>query len=463
MIKKIILLVVVLVSKTVLGQAAGTLDTTFGTNGKVLISNTINNTIQANDVAVQSDGKIIVVGYVINANANADYSVIRLNPDGTLDTTFGVGGKLSLNILNYDLAEKVIIANDGKIYVGGTSGSNSIYSGVNFTVVRLNSDGSYDTSYGSNGKAVVNFSGNYNFFRNMTLQNDGKLLVCGKNTVDVTGNYSDFAIARFSADGTLDFDFSNDGKVTLNIKSEDSANAIIVQPSGNIIVAGTGSGEACFARYFSDGTLDTSFGTAGKINIAIGGLSTNINDAKMQSDGKIVVSGYSYSNANGGYNSLIARFEANGTLDTTYGTNGYTIKDVDSNSEDQNIALLLQPDGKAISCGRVNTGGTYYFSILRYTTSGILDTTFSNDGILLTSFGTSWSFGTGLALQPDGKLVVSGYYDDLYDDIAVARYHTGIMLSNENFVYNDYKILLKTSKVFIPFMTFLEELLIKEK
>ncbi len=446
MIKKILLILVVLASKTVMGQAAGTLDTSFGTSGKLLFNYSSNYECHANDVAVQSDGKIIVVGYTSTAATQADYAVTRLHPDGTFDTTFGVGGTIILNLLNTDIAEKVIIANDGKIYVGGTSGGTSIYSGDNFTVIRLNSNGSYDTTYGNNGKAVVTFNGNYNFFKNMTLQSDGKLLVCGKNTVDTTGNYSDFAVARFNADGTLDFDFSNDGKLTLNIRNEDVATAIMVDATGNIIVAGTGSSQACFARYFSDGTLDTSFGTAGKINIAIAGLSTAVYDAKMQSDGKIVVAGYSYDSNNGGYNSLIARFNTNGTLDTSYGTNGYTIKDIDTASEDQNIALLLQPDGKSITCGRVNTGGTYYFSILRFTTAGVFDTTFSNDGILLTSFGTSWNFGMGLSLQPDGKLVVVGYYDDLFDDTAIARYHTGVALTNEIFNYSDLKLVPNPAK-----------------
>lgn len=446
MIKKILLLLVVLASKTVIGQAAGTLDTSFGTNGKLLFNYSSNYECHANGVAVQSDGKIIVVGYTSTAATQADYAVTRLHPDGTFDATFGVGGKINLNLLNTDIAEKVIIDNDGKIYVGGTSGGTSIYSGDNFTVVRLNSNGSIDTTYGNNGKAVVSFSGNYNFFNNMTLQSDGKLLVCGKNTVDTTGNYSDFAVARFNADGTLDFDFSNDGKLTLNIRNEDVATALMVEASGNIIVAGTGSSQACFARYFSDGTLDTSFGTAGKINVSIANLSTTIYDAKMQSDGKIVVTGYSFDNNNGGYNSLIARFEANGTLDTTYGTNGYTIKDIDTASEDQNIALLLQPDGKAITCGRVYTGGTYYFSVLRFTTTGVFDTTFSNDGILLTSFGTSWNFGMGLSLQPDGKLVVVGYYDDTVDDIAIARYHTGVSLANATFINRDLKVVPNPAK-----------------
>lgn len=226
----------------------------------------------------------------------------------------------------------------------------------------------------------------------------GKILLCGYNVVDVTGNYSDFSIARLNADGTIDFDFSNDGKNTVNFNSYDRARVMQVDAMGNIYLGGTGSSNICIVKLFSDGSIDTSYGTNGKRNTRYNTQSSNLNDMILLDNGSIVFTGYLYSTE---YEMLVGKLDLTGAFDTSFGTNGATVTDVDNNSEDTAYSLVIQPDDKIIISGRSYTSGSYYFAILRYTNSGLLDNTFSNDGKVLTAFGTSWCMGLASALQSD--------------------------------------------------------------
>ena len=433
MIKKLLCFVLIGFTVQIFSQA-GTLDTTFGGTGKVLTAMSTSND-EAHDLAVQSDGKIVVAGLVSNGSTNFyDFGVVRYNSDGTLDTMFATAGKLIMNISGYDMAYAVEIAPDGKIYVAGLTAGTSFYSGGNFSVVRLNTNGTLDTTFGTSGVATVTFPYT-DYFTNLYLQNDGKILVCGRNVPDTTGNYSDFSLARFNNDGTLDFDFSNDGKLTTNFGNSDESTSIGVDTSGNIYLAGKGGTNVCIAKYFSDGSLDTSYATGGKVNLYVNNHSTELNDMKLLSDGSILFTGLYYDTQ---YQMIVGKLNPNGALDTTFGTNGITVTDVDSNSEDTAYSLVVQPDGKIIISGRTYTAGTYYFAVLRYTAAGVLDTTFSNDGKVLTAFGTSWGMAYSSVLQSDGKLLVAGQYGGSSNaDFAIARYITlSPSLANTDFIKN---------------------------
>jgi uncharacterized delta-60 repeat protein len=431
MIKNILIVGLFSFSSMLFAQA-GSLDTTFNGNGKVLTNFfTATSTEEAEDLAIQADGKIVVAGYVSNGT-NYDFAVVRYNVDGTLDATFGTGGKLAVNISNYDMAYAVAINTDGKILVAGVTGATGAFGDGNFGVIRLNSNGSTDTSFGTNGVATVSFPGS-DYFTNMKLQSDGKILLCGYNVVDVTGNYSDFSIARLNADGTLDFDFSNDGKSTINFNSDDRARTIQVDATGNIYLGGSGSSNICIVKLFSDGSIDTSYATNGKVNTRYNTQSSNLNDMILLDNGSIVFTGFLFSTE---YQMLVGKLNVSGAFDTSFGTNGATVTDVDNSSEDTAYSLVIQSDEKIIISGRSYTSGSYYFAILRYTSSGVLDNTFSNDGKVLTAFGTSWSMGHSSALQSDGKLVVTGIYGSFYEDFATARYNTGAPLSTSELTKN---------------------------
>ena len=431
-------------SVTVYSQNPGTLDNTFGTSGKVLSDLYYNQ--EARDIAIQPDGKIVIAGSnkVLSSGADYNFYVSRFNPDGTIDLTFGTNGTgtVSIDIKGismYDTGDALVIQSDGKIVIAGSAGLNN--DGRHAAFARLNANGTLDTTFGIGGQTSFPI-GNDTQFPNariyeMQLQTDGKIVAVGSARNSSTSN--DFAIVRLNIDGSLDTDFSNDGKHTVNFGDyADVASHLAILPDGKIMVAGNSGEDLGLIRLFDDGSLDSTFGTAGKMTIPTGTGSYYLRGMGWQPDGKIVTAGTSLATNS---NIILQRFNADGTVDATFGTNGRTETDIDSGSEDDpGKTILFQPDGKIIVTGEVRTGSTTYFAVLRYTNSGILDTTFSNDGQILTSFGVGFSAAYSSILQPDGKLLVTGTYGYSSQwDVAIARYHTGITTLGIN--YNQlYKI-----------------------
>jgi uncharacterized delta-60 repeat protein/LPXTG-motif cell wall-anchored protein len=387
----------------------GALDTTFGTGGKV--TTTIGGGDLGKAVAIQSDGKIIVVG-----DNMTDVEVVRYNTDGSLDTTFGTSGKVTTDIgtSSTDTANAVAIQSDGKIVIAGSSGSLALNSG-NFAVMRYNADGSLDTTFDTDGKVTTDIGTNTSDTANaVAIQSDGKIVVAG-----TSGSSGDFAVVRYTTSGALDTTFDTDGKVTTDIgtNTNDTANAVAIQSDGKIVVAGTSGSPGDFAvvRYTTSGALDTTFDTDGKVTTDVG---TNTNDTAktvaIQSDGKIVVAGTSSNNF------AVVRFTAVGALDTTFDTDGKVTTDVGTNTNDTANAVAIQSDGKIVVAGESASD----FAVVRYTTSGALDTTFDTDGKVTTDIGTStFDTGTAAAIQGDSKIVVAGRSSAAGPPIfAVARY-----------------------------------------
>ena len=271
--------------------ADGDLDTSFGTGGKVTTAiGSADDT--AYSVVLQSDGKIIAVGQSDNG-ANTDFAVVRYNADGSLDTSFGSGGKVTTAIgSSNDNARSVVLQSDGKIVVVGNSWS----SAYDFAVVRYNADGSLDTSFGSGGKVTTQVGGSLSDTAySVVLQSDGKIIVAGASD-------SDFAVVRYNANGSLDTSFGSGGKVTTPIgSSSDDANSVVLQSDGKIIVAGFSNGatrDFAVVRYNANGSLDTSFDTDGIVTTPIGSGTDEANSVVLQSDGKIIAAGYSHNGAN---------------------------------------------------------------------------------------------------------------------------------------------------------------------
>ena len=214
-------------------KASGSLDDSFGSGGKVITPVGSSNDLR-NAMALQNDGKILVAG--CSLGSNQDFAVVRYNPDGTLDTGFGNGGNVitpvgSSNDRGYALA----LQNDGKILVAGYS-----YNGSNpdFAVVRYNPDGTLDTGFGSGGKVITPVGSSDDFGYAMALQNDGKILVAGH----IIKSHWDFAVVRYNPGGTLDTGFGSGGKVITPVgSSDDKGHAIVVQNDGKILVAGYSS------------------------------------------------------------------------------------------------------------------------------------------------------------------------------------------------------------------------------
>jgi len=415
--------------------ADGALDPTFGRSGKVRTDVNQASSDNAYAVAVQADGKIVVVGttYTDNDYSDEDFAIVRYNPNGSLDTTFGVNGIVTTDFPGLAaVPSAVAIQPDGKIVVAGGAFPLFTFLG-NFEIVRYNPDGSLDTSFGNGGIVETNFpAGSYAFA--VGLQSDGKIIAAGTVFVDFQpgeSNDTDFALARYNPDGSPDTTFGTGGQVTTNFNGmEDDAYAVLIQTDGKIVAVGSANSFANYydfaaARYLSNGTLDTSFGTAGKVSLDFGAHNLDIAySAALQSDGKIVAGGTAGVDQFGTQFFGVARFNANGTLDTRFNRTGKTTIDF-GNVLQSAYQVLIQADGKIVTVGSSNGESPEDdFLLARLTTKGQLDQNFGTGGLVRTSFGPLNDGAQGGALQSDGKIVAVGFTarPNSFPDIAVARY-----------------------------------------
>jgi uncharacterized delta-60 repeat protein len=419
-----------------MAQAAdGDLDPTFGTGGMVMTD--INrSTDLANAVAIQADGKLVVVGtsYRQNDFSDEDFVVTRYNTDGTLDNTFGVRGKVRTDFPGLAaVPSSVVIQPDGKIVVAGGAFPLFTFLG-NFEVVRYNPNGSLDTSFGDGGIVTTIFpEGSYAF--DVALQSDGKIIAAGTVFVDFNPGESsdtDFALARYNPDGTPDATFGSGGQVTTDFLGfEDDAFSVLIQPDGKIVAVGSANDPATFydfaaARYLSNGTIDTTFGVAGKVRTDFGDQNFDrARSAALQPDGRIVAAGFAISHGGGVQNFAVARYTSNGILDTTFSRDGKTQIDF-GNCCQGATKVLLQSDGKIITVGGSNGESSEDdFLLARLSPRGSLDNTFGVGGQVRTSFGDLNGGANGAALQSDGKIVAVGFqatFTSRRADFALARY-----------------------------------------
>ena len=340
---------------------------------------------------------------------------------GTLDETFGALGKVTTAIgSGNDTAQAIAVQPDGKILVAGGCITGSTY---DFCLARYSPAGILDTSFGAGGIVITAIGSNHSNATALALQPDGKIVITG-NCFSIN---SDFCLARYNAVGALDATFGAGGKVITAIGSkDDGAVAVAVQPDGKIVVAGgclgAINGDFCLARYNAVGTLDTTFGADGKVITAIGSGTAIPHDLALQADGKIIVAGHCLGTINNDF--CLARYDTVGMLDTSFGTGGAVITAA-GGGEDYIWALAVQPDGKIVAGGNCNSSSSGPdFCLARYTTVGALDSTFGTGGMVTSSIvGGSSDYVRALALQPDGKIVVAGYCSVSKISFCLARYN----------------------------------------
>jgi uncharacterized delta-60 repeat protein len=373
---------------------------------------------QGQSVILQADERILVAGFT-----GDDFSLVRYNTDGSLDTTFGTNGKLSTDINSgKDAAFSVARQSDGKIVVAGYShnGSNN-----DFALVRYNTDGSLDTTFDSDGKLTTAIGLLDDAGASVIVQSDGKIVVAGAAQT-VAGIYTanHFALARYNTDGSLDTTFDTDGKVTtyFSESAADFATSAVVQSDGKIVAAGVrGNGsalEGVLVRYNTDGSLDTTFDTDGKITG--GSIFFDISDTFANSL-TLQADGKIIVTGTGNSTIGLARFNTNGSVDTTFGIDGGITTDISSSAAGN--CVTLQADGKILVAGSSFNGVNYSFALLRYNTDGSLDSTFGTDGKLTTDIGISAS-GQSVTVQTDGKILVAGSsHSGLNYDFALVRYN----------------------------------------
>jgi uncharacterized delta-60 repeat protein len=422
-----------------MAQAAdGDLDPTFGTGG-MLMTDIHRSTDIANAVAIQADGKLVVVGqtYQNNDYSTEDFVVARYNTDGTLDNTFGSRGRVRTDFPGLAaVPSSVVIQPDGKIVVAGGAFPLFTFLG-NFEVVRYNPNGSLDTSFGNGGIVTTNFpQGSYAF--DVALQPDGKIIAAGTVFVNFDPGESsdtDFALARYNPDGTPDATFGNGGQISTDFLGfEDDAFSVLIQPDGKIVAVGSANDPATFydfaaVRYLSNGTIDSTFGVAGKVRTDFGDQNFDrARSAALQPDGRIVAAGFAISHGGGVQNFAVARYTSNGVLDNTFSRDGKTQIDFGTCCQSA-MAVLLQSDGKIITVGGANgESSDDDFLLARLTPRGNLDNTFGVGGEVRTSFGDLNGGANGAALQSDGKIVAVGFqatFTNQWANFALARYLNG--------------------------------------
>jgi uncharacterized delta-60 repeat protein len=400
-----------------LAAAQGDLDTTFNPPEGYALYNGWNKDSYVG-VAIQMDSKIVVSTGILNGT-DADVGVLRYNGDGTLDSAFGTDG-----IVIYDggkgndCGRLVAIQADGKIVLTGYSNNGEDY---DILTMRYNSDGTLDTSFGTNGIAIYNNGNRNDYGRAIAIQSDGKIAVTARSK----GNSTTIAmILRYNGDGTLDSTFGTNGVVIYEEGlGNDGFRDVAIQVDGKIVVSGYSKTDAGYvvltARYNVDGTSDNTFGTEGAATYDGGHGNAGARGVAIQSDGQIVVSG---GNSNGtDLDVLVLKYHSNGTLDNTFGVDGVVSYD-SGKGNDNGRRLAIQGGNKIVVTGNTPNGTDEDVLILRYNVDGSADGTFGSNGVVSLNIVTGKDFGEGVAIQVDAKIVIGGgSFNGTGNDVMVLR------------------------------------------
>ncbi len=331
---------------------------------------------------------------------------------GTLDATFAGDGTQSINLgIAYAAAEAIAIQPDGKYVVAGWS----VFASNKLTLLRLNADGSIDTTFAWDGQQYLPSSKAHD----VAIQADGKIVAVGE-----TG--SDFIVARFDANGAPDVTFSDDGiQVASLSESIDVANSVAIQPDGRILIAGRSENSYALLRYATDGTLDSSFAQAGAFTGSFDNNTSLVNEMALQEDGKIVVAGYGWSGSS--WDLAVARHTASGALDSSFSGDGKLLISLDPTSSLEAInAIAIQADGKILLAGNTpGSGGDNLQDavLIRLNADGSFDTGFGGgDGIVTLNTSARDDFNS-VTIQADGKIIAAGNDQTGYGNALIARYN----------------------------------------
>lgn len=384
------------------------LDNTFSSTGYAIETLTTNEDA-AKAMAIQSDGKILLAGFQ-NNGANEDIVVLRYNTNGTLDNTFSSDGIVTIALSSSsERANAIALQSDGRIVIVGstnTSGTND------FLVCRLTDDGLLDNTFDTDGIVTtdnirLSTGSSSETASAVAIQSDGSIVVVGTG---YSGNlsegfYDEFAVVRYTSNGSLDNTFSDDGKFTTGGNDTDAGNAVAIQSDGKILVGGTSLDgntyiyQVAVLRLNSDGTLDTDFDTDGKFFANQASTNTGLG-LIAHSNTKISILG----NSNGGY--TIQRINTDGSIDNAFGTGGIT-----SAAFGTPTSFTMQADGKYLVAGQTS-GTNNEIVIARFNEDGTIDNTFDTDGKL--NLGFAFVHGANaIALDSDNKIVLSGYAQNL--------------------------------------------------
>ena len=410
--------------------ASGDLDALFNNGGMVTLD-TFGDHDFGNAVAVQSDNKVLVGGYV-STPEGYDVAVARFNVDGTLDTSFGSGGVAVTDLgTSFDTAFALKVQGDGKVVLaGGTLGV-----GGDFALVRYNANGTLDSGFGSGGIVRTDIQQNHDMASAMTLTSDGHIVVVGSA---IQTGWQQFAVAKYTSSGALDSTFGGgDGIAVIEFAGGQSVGrAVTMLADGSMIVAGQAMSfddlgmSYAAVKLGADGTQDAMFGTDGWAKVNLGGLDERANAVVILGGGRIVLVGESTTDS--GQDVGLAALTSDGQLDTTFGGGaGYVVTDF-AGGYDWGAGAYLQADGKILVAGSAGVNGLSEFAAARYNPDGSLDSTFGGGGTVSHPFAAGESFGNAVTLDGQGRILIAGNVITMSGtfDLALMRLENTVVLPN---------------------------------
>ena len=394
-------------------SSPGDLDPGFSSDGKAVVDFGRHTTAEvARDVIIRGHGKVLTVGTVATS-AGSSWGLVQQRGDGSPDPRFSGNGRRTTTFTGHDDATRVVGLARGAFLVAGSADGS-------FALARYLEDGSLDPGFGGgDGKVTTDVTAGTDRILDVRVEPDGTILAAG-----IAGDQ--FAWARWTSDGALDDSFGNGGVVLTTAGFLGTATTVRLQPDGRLLAAGyaaTGAGgenEYSLARFTTDGALDPTFGDGGRVSTGFGltDEDTSAETILVQADQKILVAGSSA--GDGDYSRFsIARYLPDGTLDPSFGGAnqdgpGRTTR-LGAEYYSGTHALALQPDGAIVAAGWTTTfqHNRDVFGVLRYTPDGLVDRSFSGDGLVPFAFPTSANQETRTAdayavTVRDGRIVVAG-------------------------------------------------------
>jgi uncharacterized delta-60 repeat protein len=345
-------------------NADASLDPTFDGDGRVT-TDFAGDADVAWALALQADGKIVTAGRAMVSGIE-DFALARYNTDGSLDPTFDGDGKVTLDFDGRDQAFALALQGDGKIVAAGRAEVSGI---EDFALARYNTDGSLDPTFDGDGKVTTDFAGRSDAAFAVAIQENGEIVAAG--CASCIGTADDFALARYNTDGSLDPTFDGDGKVITDFaRDTDQARAVAIQEDGKIVatgltvVASPFSSDFALARYNTEGSLDRIFSADGKVTTDFAGDADVARAVAIQGDGKIVAGGNA--DVAGTHDFALARYKTDGSLDPLFSGDGRVTTDF---AGDTDVAweVALQGDGKIVAAGGARVSGTADLALARYT------------------------------------------------------------------------------------------------
>jgi len=381
-----------------------------------------------NSLTLQTDGKFVAGGYSQHSASVYYYALARFNSDGSIDSTFGTSGKVTTIVGSGTRIDQALgVSMDptsGKIVAGGTTQTSATQ--YKFSLARYNTDGTLDNTFGTSGKNTVAFASWRDSPASAVVQGDGKPLLVGFSNQNSGGTVNNVALARYTTTGILDTTFGTSGKLLTAIGTlDDKGTFAVLQTDGKIVVAGltetstTGPAYSfAFLRYTTAGTLDTTFNSTGIATTSIGSLHDALVSAALQTDGKIVGAGYTTLTTTPTTAAALVRYNTDGSIDSAFGSSG-KVSCSFGTMVDKFLGVTIQPDGKIVGVGYSQISSTvYHFAVGRFNTDGSLDTTFNGTGKVTAAQGSYMDELFSAVVDFAGNLAVIGHTDVVSGSVA---------------------------------------------